>query len=270
MSENVAGIMAGEIEVAVLGEIHRCRLIRGGGIVHDERVVRGERVRDLHGQRTRIPAVTRGTHVAQQGASMIARRDEFEVPQHRVEPVRSAMELVRSIVSGEHIGHAIEREAPVRDAIGVAADQRAHVGVIREIALERVIPQYDIARHRIAIGHGEGDDDAAVGEEAHRHAVRVAERDDIHDPPIGQYAERFARRAGHTGRDSVFRSGMRLFRDRCRLAAARRRRDDGEIAADETVSAMVWRHHKSNWGGWIRTTDLRINSPTLCQLSYAP
>ena len=27
---------------------------------------------------------------------------------------------------------------------------------------------------------------------------------------------------------------------------------------------------KSNWGGWIRTTDLLINSQALCQLSYTP
>lgn len=25
-----------------------------------------------------------------------------------------------------------------------------------------------------------------------------------------------------------------------------------------------------NWGGWIRTTDLLINSQALCQLSYTP
>ena len=27
---------------------------------------------------------------------------------------------------------------------------------------------------------------------------------------------------------------------------------------------------QNDWGGWSRTTDLRINSPALCQLSYAP
>lgn len=26
----------------------------------------------------------------------------------------------------------------------------------------------------------------------------------------------------------------------------------------------------NNWGGWIRTTDLLINSQALCQLSYTP
>ena len=29
-------------------------------------------------------------------------------------------------------------------------------------------------------------------------------------------------------------------------------------------------HDFQNWGGWIRTTDLLINSQALCQLSYTP
>src|SRR5688572_7090873 len=36
--------------------------------------------------------------------------------------------------------------------------------------------------------------------------------------------------------------------------------------APHGVRGRFWSH----WGGWIRTTDLRINSPALCQLSYTP
>jgi hypothetical protein len=45
---------------------------------------------------------------------------------------------------------------------------------------------------------------------------------------------------------------------------------------EHNEKAPAWRPglfhvaHLLNWGGWIRTTDLLINSQALCQLSYTP
>ena len=40
---------------------------------------------------------------------------------------------------------------------------------------------------------------------------------------------------------------------------------NGSVAMNSRPS-----HYIPNWGGWIRTTDLLINSQALCQLSYTP
>ena len=37
--------------------------------------------------------------------------------------------------------------------------------------------------------------------------------------------------------------------------------------AAEVATRPIVRYY---WGGWIRTTDLLINSQALCQLSYTP
>ena len=47
------------------------------------------------------------------------------------------------------------------------------------------------------------------------------------------------------------------------------RRNYGE-AFEAEKSRTRKRVRDLDWGGWIRTTDLLINSQALCQLSYTP
>src|SRR5262249_4201257 len=58
-----------------------------------------------------------------------------------VEPYLAPMQAVRSIVGGEAISNAIQRESAVRDAIAVAPDQGAEVRAVLEITCERVVTQ---------------------------------------------------------------------------------------------------------------------------------
>ena len=76
------------------------------------------------------------------------------------------MEGVLAVVDGERVGLAVEREASLGDAIGVAADERPEVSRLAGIAVERVEAEDDVGELAGLVGDGERDDDAAVGGDA--------------------------------------------------------------------------------------------------------
>ena len=61
--------------------------------------------------------------------------------------------MVLAVVDGEFVFDAVERETSFGDAIAVAADDRAEVGIVLfQIALEIVETEHDVVKLAIAIG----------------------------------------------------------------------------------------------------------------------
>jgi hypothetical protein len=181
---------AAQVEVVMLTEAHdRVRVARGA-VLQSQRVVVRERVHGAYLQVARKAALAVRTEVAERELRPLGRHPGRDhAPHHLVEPHGAAVQGVVAVIAGEGVALAIERKGAVRDAVGVATDQRAQVRAAFEIAGKIVVPQHHVRVVAGAVGRGERGDGAAVGRDPHLHAVRVAQRVELDRLAVGRGAK---------------------------------------------------------------------------------
>lgn len=89
------------------------------------------------------------------------------------------MDVIGADVSGELVGNAVESEGSATDAVGVTSGDGAEEGVFFQVGWEGVKAEHDIGEFFVAVGDGEGDDDAAVIGDADLHSPRVSEGEEV-------------------------------------------------------------------------------------------
>ena len=196
------GALAGQVEVGVVGQVDVGRLVGRGGVVHLQPVAVVERVDHGHRQRAGEAALAVGARAGQPHA----RRSSSVLtgcrrPDDLVEALEPAVQRVRAVVGVERVGDAVERELRAADAVAVAADDRAEVRVGLRVGLARVAgdgveAERDVGLAPAPVGHDELLDDAAVGEDRHRHAARVAQRVAVDRRPAHRGRQRAEARLG--------------------------------------------------------------------------
>src|SRR5215469_10685330 len=88
-------------------------------------------------------------------------------PNLLVEPVETSVQRVVAIVLRYVVGLSIQLKRAARNAIGVAADNRPHVGLVSRlhVPIESVETKYDIRGLSVAVGRFDRLHDSAVGED---------------------------------------------------------------------------------------------------------
>jgi hypothetical protein len=85
------------------------------------------------------------------------------------------VQRVGSVVDGELVLRAVQRELSFRDAIAIPPDQRAEVGTALDVIIELVVTEHDVGVLALAIGGGQVRDDAAIGRDLCFHAMGVSQ-----------------------------------------------------------------------------------------------
>src|SRR6185312_17055202 len=161
----------------VVGQVENGVFVGGGGVLDAQGIVGRDGVHHAHRQRARVALFPVGAVVAELerrrgGGGNVARG-----PQTAVETHVAAMQRVGAVVGGQVVCVAIEREASMGDAVGVAADQGAEVGLgVAHVAGQVVIAEHDVAALAAAVGGLERDHDAAVVGDFGAQAAMVVER----------------------------------------------------------------------------------------------
>ena len=166
--------------------------------------------------------------------------------------------MIRTVVGRELVFLAIDPEPALRDAVAVAADDRAEERVTGEISVNRIEPEHDVAHRARAIGRLDRRDDAAVGDRARFDAVLVGQRE-LLDRTAGDAAECFTfhdgpRWSGGSGRHR----GRRAYKP-TRLASRERTMDQPglhvpvgyHLSGESAVRPhrkIFWRHKRAAWG----------------------
>ena len=99
-----------------------------------------------------ISGVAVGTRQRQSDAGRGVVLERLGGPHGAVEPVRSAVQMIRSVVRREMIRRAVEREPRVGDAIRVSAHDRAEVPRVAHVVGERVVAEHDVVELAVAVG----------------------------------------------------------------------------------------------------------------------
>ena len=156
-----------EVEVDVLGHVDRRGLVAGRAVFDAPDVLRGERIGDLRLDPAGEALVAVGRDVGEDDADVAALHEALGVPDVAVPAARAAVEVAadaagRVIERGEPDATAVELERAVRDAVAVAADDRAPVGIARVPARRRIEADDHVLELAFAIGREEPDDLPAV------------------------------------------------------------------------------------------------------------
>ena len=185
--------LAREVEVGVLRQVDMRRLVGRRAVFDGELVARRQRVGDRCAQGARVAFLAIAAHVREGDADVAAALERLRAPHHLVEPLVAAVQVVVAIVGREVEVAAVDREAPFRDAVAVAADDGAEVARPCEVALEVVESQRDVAEAARAIARADRHQDRAVRDRAHLRAVHVRQREDLDGGAVRRGAERRAR-----------------------------------------------------------------------------
>jgi hypothetical protein len=129
--------------------------------------------------------------------------DVGHLPHLVVEPGGTAVQGVRAVVERKLVGRAVEGEGAARDAVAVAADQGAEVGVVvRDVAGQVVEPEDDVVHLAVRVGNLQRLDDPAPGEHLHRD-VAIGHGPALHRGAVRRGAERLDARRRAAARTLV-------------------------------------------------------------------
>ena len=173
----------------MLGQVDGRGPVRGGAIVADQFVVSGQGVGHLDVQRAGVPFLTVGAGVLQDDADSVVLLDRPVPPDHLVESLDAAVDVVFPVVLGQLVPDPVQGETAAGNAVGVASHQGAEVGVLGEVAFQRVESQDDVVEVAGPVGGPEGGDDAAVGDDPDFDAGGIRQRVDPDALAAGSGAE---------------------------------------------------------------------------------
>jgi len=89
------------------------------------------------------------------------------------------MQVIRRAIGRQRIGQTVEREPPVRDAIGDTTEHRAEVERRSLVVGETVVAEYDVGEFAIAIGDPQLGECRTVLGDFRDGAGRVDDREDL-------------------------------------------------------------------------------------------
>lgn len=182
----IAGAVAVEVKIAVVGQVHQGVGIAAGLIGEGEGIVLSQSVGHLNVQ---------GTGEALLTVKAGAGEDQFSLgvgagrPDFFMKTMDAAVVAVGAVVHCQRVGLAIELEGSAADAVGHPAHQRANVLILLFVVGQGVEAQHHIPQTG-GSGHPKGTENAAVGQDLGGNAVIVGEGPAIHRPSGGSDAER--------------------------------------------------------------------------------
>src|SRR2546430_7060446 len=125
MAENIAGALAAEIEIRVVGEIDNGFFVGGRGISDPQCVRIRQGVDHTHFQISGEAFLAVLAEVGKFQRLAVFGGNNFGGPHGLVETLDASVQTVLTIVLRERVRFAVERELRVPDAVSVAADERA-------------------------------------------------------------------------------------------------------------------------------------------------
>ena len=182
------GGCAVEVEVGVVREVADGVCVAHGAVGEDERVVVGEAVGHGRLEVAGVAALSLGADRCERHAI----RDGLCRPEVVVQAVRSAVDvvlLVRARVLLELVGMPADRDAPVRDAVGVSSDDAAHRRRVAQVVRAAPIAEDDVDRRAVHLAR-KRDEPRPIGRDGDGCPACVPQCIELDRAPVRHRAER--------------------------------------------------------------------------------
>lgn len=150
VSQDVA--LSRQVEIGMIGQVHRGGLIRGCGVTDGQFVLSVERIGCFDGKIAGKTLLAVGADPRKLDFNAVSLLPSRGVPDEFVEPFASAMQAVASmIVLRDATGFAVERERASVDAVCNPSDGAAKVGKVDQIIFQPVESEGDFVRFAVSI-----------------------------------------------------------------------------------------------------------------------
>ena len=182
------GGCAVKVKVGVVREVADGVCVAHGAVGEDERVVVGEAVGHGRLEVAGVAALALGADRRECHAI----RDGLCRPEVVVQAVRSAVDvvlLVRARVLLELVGMPADRDAPVRDAVGVSSDDAAHRCRVAQVVRAAPIAEYDVDRRAVHLAR-KRDETCPIGGDGDGRSACVPQRIELDRLPVRHRTKR--------------------------------------------------------------------------------
>ena len=188
MAEDVALPLAGQIEEGVIGDVDHGGLV-GDGLVGDlQLLVVRHRVDDGERRVARVALFTVLEDVGEADAPIV---DLLGVPDAEV-AAPAAVQVIGAVVHGQLVFLPVQREAALRDAVGVAADDGTVRGPPGHVLIHGLVAEHHVAELPALVRHQDLDDLGALVGDLHDHARTVLQHVEIGGPGIDLLLKRLS------------------------------------------------------------------------------
>ncbi len=165
VAEDVGTRRTAQVEIGMIGEVDDGGTVCLRAILEPQRIAPGDDIGHLEGDSAGEALIAVRTDVTKGKARFGPVGAIDDAPHRLVESDPSAMEAVVAVVLGQAIFAAVEDEGRAANAIGIAPDQRAEIGVLRDIIRERGQRQDDVGADAAAVRRFDRDDGPAIGDD---------------------------------------------------------------------------------------------------------
>ena len=177
MIQDVAATLTLQIEVSVLGEVHRRGLIRARFVFDLPFISIGEPVGDADLQIARIAFIAMRAEMAEAHTLRVITAQAFRLPHRFVEALQAAMKRAgnacRMVVGGECVSLPVQCEAGMGDTVGIAPGHSAMKRRVAQIILQRVVAQHHVRHPARTIRSFQAQHDGAVSHRAQSESMTV-------------------------------------------------------------------------------------------------
>jgi hypothetical protein len=123
-----------QVPVGVVRDVDDSGFVGCGGVIEAEHVVIGEGVDDGGGERAGITFLAVGADVGETDRGALFAADDLGFPDDFVEASEPAVEVVGAVVGGQRVCPAVEGESAPGDAVGIAPDRGAEIGMAVKVS----------------------------------------------------------------------------------------------------------------------------------------
>ena len=172
--QDIALVVTMQVEIRVIGQIQYGGLVGGSGVIDTQRAAL-QRVPHCRSQRSRKSHVAVRAHQRELNAV----RNLLRLPYVLIESLGPAMQRVGSVIEGNLVSLAVDRELSSCNAVPVSPDNSAEIGfVVGQVTLQRIVSENNVRQLSRAIRRLDA------------HQMRSVCHDSYFNLPAGQRVDR--------------------------------------------------------------------------------
>ena len=151
VAQDVTLAVSRQVEVAVLCEVDQRSAVGGGVVIENQLVSVRERVGDRGPHSARVALLAVGAGIPKHETDRVRTLERCRVPDHLVEALETAVEVIGTVVLRQRVGLAVQRESASGDAVAISADDGAEVRRRPQVVRQGVVAQDDVVEAAVAI-----------------------------------------------------------------------------------------------------------------------
>ena len=144
--------LSGKIEIGVLRQVQDRVFVGCGSVIQPQAVIVGQRIKRGHRKVAGVAFFTILAQIFQLERRPVLSGSDAGFPNNLVEAFEAAMERVWSIIDGQLVLFAVERELAPGDAVAITANQSSEKRIVFDVVIEMIVAKHNVAHFSMAIG----------------------------------------------------------------------------------------------------------------------